>query len=69
MQAYPQNAENPHKPSVRADLCGISVAGMARIELARAESKSAVLPLDYIPLCGVGDGIRTHDLQCHKLTR
>ena len=28
------------------------LAGMARIELARAESKSAVLPLDYIPIWG-----------------
>ena len=30
----------------------LSMAGMARIELARAESKSAVLPLDYIPMWG-----------------
>ena len=28
------------------------LAGMAGIEPARAESKSAVLPLDYTPVCG-----------------
>ncbi len=43
------------------------LAGMVRIELTRAESKSAVLPLDYIPLYGVGNRARTDDLQGHNL--
>ena len=45
------------------------LAGLDGIEPSRRESKSRVLPLDYSPMYGVGDGIRTHDLQCHKLTR
>ena len=36
------------KPAVR-ELLTAGMAGMAGIEPARAESKSAVLPLDYTP--------------------
>ena len=33
--------------------------------------KKTIGTANAVPIvsCGVGDGIRTHDLQCHKLTR
>lgn len=38
------------KKTCGAQTATAGVAGMAGIEPARAESKSAVLPLDYIPV-------------------
>ena len=38
---------------------GVAFSGKPRTHLRRARG----------PFVGVGDGIRTHDLQCHKLTR